>query len=241
MNKKLTFLFLMIFLVGLVNAGEAGETLSQIGKVGETYYIPQNCQECTYVTLSRIGNQYGTINMTRNGTDSSSWFYAYMWNESGTYPIEGYFDPNDKAETFNYYIQVTPNGQEVTQGISILYLLSMISIFLIFGVCLFYAINLPFKNYNGEDGIFRVVKSKYIKLILMAVSYGLFTWILAMLIHVSEFIFTTTYSGIFTFLYNTFLFLSYPFLIILIIVGFVNLIKDSKIKSMIDRGLTLDG
>jgi amino acid transporter len=134
MNKQLTFLFLMVFLLGLVNAGEQGENIGTYPK-DTCVKLPQTCASCSYSKISSIVSPNQTtyaeeVSMTKNGT-----FYYYDFcntTELGEYKVNGHFDIDGTDQVFNYVFSINASGNGSNLN-SIAIIVSVIAVMALFG------------------------------------------------------------------------------------------------------------
>lgn len=130
-NKKLIFIFCLIFLIGIVSAEtiNLGDYVTTIDQ-DECFNIPFGCDNCTYVNLS-ISSPDGTILIQNEEMTSGDGFlYNYSFcntSEVGRYWVTFHYDEDGRylySDTIWY--DVTPNGTTLKEGNAILYIGSLI-------------------------------------------------------------------------------------------------------------------
>lgn len=128
-------------------------------------------------------------------------------------------------------------GTELTTQESLIYILLTAGVFLIFGLSFYFAIAIPYSNKKNEKGaIIQITKTKYIKILMIGVTYALFVWFLNLLIGVSNnFTNLTLYYGFISFLFITFINLTLPFSIFLLVLAFFEIIRDSNVMNEIKK------
>lgn len=134
MNKKLILtIFLGMFLISLVSAGEYGEFIGY-AKQGECFTLKQTCEDCTYVNISAVIDSSGNITTSNIAMNKIGNFYNYSQCGNlinGRVDVTGIFNPGGTDHVFNYYYEVNPTGA-VEQPSFILF----IGVFLLFGFIL---------------------------------------------------------------------------------------------------------
>ena len=125
---KLVVTIFLIFLLQLFSIGMVSslETLKP-AKLNQEYIALQTCANCTYIniTLSRLNQVIITnVPMTNNG--SGTWTYNFTPTELGRHDMTGSGDIDGVDASFATYFIVTPNGEEITPGQSVLYFIFVI-------------------------------------------------------------------------------------------------------------------
>ena len=108
--------------------------------------------------------------------------------------------------------EVNPTGEKLTTAKGIIYILLTTFVFLLFLFVLYINISLPMRNEkDGRGQIIKIIKKKYIKIVLIPVTYSLFVWFLNLLLNISDNLTGrfNIYYGMFSFLFLVFLRLSY--------------------------------
>ena len=134
--------------------------------------------------------------------------------------------------------KVTPTGKVLETSDSITFITLTGSSILLFLLCLFGGIMLPFRNNRGEeDEIISINKLKYFKIGFLFLSYVLFIWILNLLFALSNnFSILTQYTGFFKIMFMVMNSMSYPiFVFMLILMGGLAW-KDLQLKKLLERG-----
>lgn len=172
-------------------------------------------------------------------------YIFYLSSGNFSYTQTDYYRVSCNSSALGGYgesiLYVTNTGNEPSSAESMLYLISLIGILIIFGICIYFAIILPFGNNRGEDfKIISVNKLKYIKLILILLSYALFSWILNLLIGLSLFLSLSMYYGFFKMLFEIIIGSLTIFFIIWGIFFILTLVKDLKINKMLKKGFKPD-
>ncbi len=242
MNKKILILvFVGLFLISLVCAAQ--QTLGTF-KQGECLQLTQSHGNCTYnnisfvyqtndATLYNISDQ-----MTKVGT-----FYNYTFcNTSlvGEYIVNGFGDPDGVRTSWIYNFWITPTGRNLETSDSITHLILTIFSLVLFLLCLWGGMALPFRNNrNDEGGIISVQKLKYFKVGLIFLSYVFFIWMLNLLLALStNFSILTQYTKFFEVIFSVMNAASYPIFVFMLIFMSILAWKDLQLKKLLERGIS---
>lgn len=239
MIKKLSVFFFVVLLIGSVNAiGCDKEGYKGSVTKGDTINISVSCPTCTYVNISVLDpdKRFLFVNEGMNKIGYLFWyeFNSTQTNKVGTYFIDGY---SNLDTPLGLCFEVTKTGETLTTGNSIIYGILNLFVFVFFILCLYFAIRIPYKNNANEKGaIIQVTKLKYIKIFMIGLTYVMFTWLLNVLIALSDnYSFLTQYYGLISFMFTTLNKLALPFGIFLIVLSFFEIIRDANIQKAIER------
>jgi hypothetical protein len=135
------------------------------------------------------------------------------------------------------FFRVASNNSTTETSESIFYFLVTLIIFFFFIGMAVITYIMPYNNKRNEKGeIFFIPKTKYIKLVLIPITYALFVWLLNLLVGISDnFITLGMYYGLITFLFNVCITLSYPLLIFVLIIAVYNILKDIEVHKQIKK------
>jgi len=184
MNKSMIFIVTVMFLF-LITFSSAGFEYYKPQKQDQQFTFCQQCSSSTYITLATIATPSTTeiININMTPTGSGSFCYNYTATEQGEYDFRGAMDGclND----WGVKIPVTANGDIMTTGQSIFYIILIVFVSFLFCLFFYMAVKFKYNNIIEEYGRELVVKDinklKYIKLISMWISYGLFLWLITII------------------------------------------------------------
>ena len=176
--------------------------------------------------------------------DSNGWDYEQLINK-GNFSDLGlhsyYIWCNNTAQQLGGeakgVFEVTTTGEGLNTSNSLIYITLIIFISLFFALALFFAIIIPYGNSTDEKGaVIQVTKLKYLKIFSIAISYMSFTYLLNLLNALSiNYLILTQFSGYISYLFMTFIYLSLPIGIFLIILSLFELVKDANIQKAIER------
>lgn len=197
MRKLYLFLFLGLFLISLASADVSIGTVKQ----GSTIQLTQTCSNCTYVNLTSVlypDNTYalnGQYSMQKTGTNFNYTFSDT--NTLGDYVYSTCGDLNGVNTCQSVSFEVTPNGDKLKTDKAILYT-CLLAILFCLDLILFLVIrSIEPTNYVGSDGeTVGISLKKYMRIILIGVSYGLVLLTLNLMVAVSNSLTITQFSGI---------------------------------------------
>ena len=238
MKKILLILIMSMFLISLVSAECSIPTVKQ----GDTIQLTQSCTDCSDgVNVTKIifpNNtiaQLGQFEMTGNGSNYNLTFSNT--DALGTYIY--YAEGNLSGVVFSQgcTFEVTPTGFLLETSESLLYIIILLSTFLLFLGFLYPAITLPYSNKVEPDGsIRRIMKAKYFKLLSIWFAYGFLMWFLQTLNSISTSFISLDYLSNFItniFTYSQLFSVVVTFLILTIL--FIETWKDIIISETIKR------
>jgi len=184
-NRGLIFVGVYILLIILMASFTASELPQQI-KPGDcvNIKIPLNASWVNISTLT-YPNQ-SMLNLNWKTTLYGGTFYNNSFcntNQLGIYTYE-FFDSTGFSSGNSFTVTNNGDGFDTSQAIVYIIILSINLIFLTLFVYL--SFKLPYENEksmrkNGEVVITKVIKAKYIKLMSIWFSYGLFLWLITIL------------------------------------------------------------
>ena len=234
MKKILTILLLGIFLLNFSSALDCWATFEKNTEI----QLLQICPTCSYVNITSITYPDGTVflneEMTKNGAN-----FNYTLPDNSQFGTISYGTLGDKngaspplEETLCIKI-----GSELKTSESIIYVILSFGILLLSIITFYFMIITPYSNELNEKGnlIMRVTKTKYIKLGLILITYGLFTWFLNIMIGLSEnFASLTMYYGLFGGIFWIMNALSLAVSVVIIVIMLFEIVRDANIQKKIE-------
>ncbi len=166
-----------------------------------------------------------------NFTDNKQHSILFLCNSTDALIPRGGF--------LSYGFNVNPSGTILHEADSIVYFSLLAGVFLLFSMSVVGTFLLPLSNKKDELGkITGVNVAKYFKVGLIGISYALFSWVLNLLITLSNnYSLLTQYTKFFSMLFFLVNAMAYPFIIIIFIIIFVLAWKDFNIMKLLTRGL----
>lgn len=133
-------------------------------------------------------------------------------------------------------IEVTKTGQQLDTGEALLYILLSVIIFLLIFLVLYLIIILPSENEKDPKRgvIIRVVKLKYLRMVLIGIVYPLIIVILNLMNGIAvNFVTLNIFSGTLGFFFLSMLRLAWIYTIIIMLWIAYNILKDTNVKKLI--------
>lgn len=135
----------------------------------------------SFVNISSLSFPNGTGALSNVGMDMSGKTFNFTFcdtDQLGDY-IYDFFDAEGNVFVNNFLI--SPIGDAIDTGDSIIYIIILTMILIFFILFLLLAIHTPFDNIGeftkgGDFAITKVTKTKYVKLIAIWITYGMFLW-----------------------------------------------------------------
>lgn len=242
MKKLMLLSFIMLFLVGTVQALEYTQT-------GKTINITF---ECVNYNTGNACNSSASCNMTvrdPNGSISSSGsgiysdgFFDYEINgtnltQNGIYKVTALCDDGINTASSFKDLEVNSMGREVTTSQSIFYgiILALMSGFTL--LTFYGSLVLPWRNKRDEEeNIVGLNDLKYLKLTCIVLTYLFLMWTAGIMFSLSSnFAFLEGTANFFNFIFQVMLRMIYPAMIIAFVFIIIFLIQDKKIKKTLSR------
>ena len=135
--KKIVLLFCIIFLMGSISAFNFDtSTSSELGrfKQGDCISLYQNCDNCSYINLTKIQFPNGTIRIIKEAMVKDDIDYNYSFcvtSDLGNYYYTMKGDKNGIVSTERLSFEITASGQSITEGKTLGGLGILFSIFVI--------------------------------------------------------------------------------------------------------------
>ncbi len=246
MGKKILLAtFCTVLLIGLIGIGSS-LTSSSLGTfpLNSSVELYQNCENCTFVNISSVKLPNSTIFLFNRNMVKSAQDYTFLFNTTDLlgeyfYSVCGDKDGDLECEDIQFFI--TKTGFEETTSNSILHFILIIFVSFIFIFALWGAVRLPWVNIREEGvGVISINKLKYFKIMLFFLSYVLFVWLMNLLLSISNnFNVLSQYNKFFTVLFNILNAMAYPLFVLMLVIFFIVVVRDSKIKKLIEEGFNV--
>ena len=239
--KKILLIIIGMFLISFISA----LTLPQ-------YSTIELKAPCTFNGTNCLGSATCTINiiypngsyMFENSSMSNTGTGMVNINLSDSSVLGDYLAPmnccqNGECAIGNVDFSITRSGQELSINQSIIYFIVLIASFLIFILCLYGAIRIPYKNARNNEGeIINITYLKYVKIFLFFMGYLLLIFRVNILIGMSD---SYLHLGIaltfFKVIYFILLVGLLPLIVFSLFIMIVNILKDKKLHEIITMGL----
>lgn len=159
-----------------------------------------------------------------------------FFNETGKYLYSWDCQETNRGGYFNGFIEVTKTGTSLEESEAFVLGILSFGILLLSIITFYFMLITPYSNQMNEKQnlVIRVTRTKYIKLGLILITYGLFTWFLNIMIGLSEnFVSLTMYYGLFGGIFWIMNALSLPVSIIIIVIMLFEIVRDANIQKNI--------
>lgn len=233
MKNKLMFNIIMIILFTFLFIGLSSASLDSMGvyKKGESINICQVCSDATYITTT-IKYPNSTIALLNdNLTSLGSGVFCDYFNSTniiGRFEVIGI--SNGCEGSYATYFMITPSGEILSTGTSLIYFLVTLFAFFIFIGVGWLFLNINGENPKDETGYLGINYRKYIKTALFPLVYVSFIWFFNFIIGLSNnYLGLTLYSETLGFIFLILMRLTLPVIIVTVIIEIVLMIKDSNI------------
>lgn len=235
-NKILSIILVCFFLISFVNAFDRFQQHQNATIELPTYENDfSKCITCS-CEIS-VNNPDGVLFIDSQAMDINTNRISYNLSGSDLDKLGNYFYDIYCTNAVDYgggdgYFSVTTTKRELSSGESIIYFLMLAFIFSLFSLSLYFSFAIPFINQaNMQFGYIEVTRKKYLKLIFIMITYGLFIWLINFLIGLSDnFIGLNNFYNFLTFLFNLLVGMIIPLLILMILLFVYELVKDFNIK-----------
>ena len=236
-TKFFLFIILGMFLISLVSATNIGTF-----QVNKPMQIVNYCStgDCTYANLTSISLPDGTVQninsaMTQNGQNFN---YSYTPSQTGTYGFNTCSNPLGVIVCDSDTFEVTPNGKEFSTGNAIAYLgfllLTLITLFL----TLLGASKVKWKHKKDKEGkIISINDFRYVKVFLFSMSYMIAMFLFGLSYKLFNEVGMEGFNDFFNFLYQLFLRLMYPVIIVTVLSFVAIFLSNLKLKRNKELGL----
>lgn len=200
------------------------------------------CDNCTYINITSITYPNKTIaqsniETTKIGTEYNATFTKT--NLVGDYVIRYQGDLNDQTTTGGGILLVTPNGDVVDTGASIMYLVILVFLVVFFGLMMYWGVTLPWKNETDLEGDYmvKVEWKKYLKLFCLSFGYVLMMSILYIMWNLSgAYLSLQSIHQMFLVLYSIMRAMFIPLFVLTIILGGIKFFKDLNLGEQLKKG-----
>lgn len=241
MLKRGILLATLIFLI-LVLANVEAQTQQKLGEFqeGQCINLKQTCSNCTFVNITRVSYPNSTDAIKGNFVmDKVGSVYNYTFCETpdtGEYIVDWIADPDDITTAGNYDFTICNEGGCLDFDEALIYIFVSIGIFLLFLICLYASLNIPYRNIFNDKGsmIIKITKSKYLKLLFILITLPLFLWFINILVALStNFLDLDLFSGFFKFIFISLNSLVLPYSIVVMVIFFFEIIRDINYMKLI--------
>lgn len=245
-KKGIIILFLIIFLIAIAtditSAAECPETFKQNTDIE----LIQKCPSCSFVNITSITYPNGTVFLNEEMQKMGINFNFSLPDSSqegkisyGTIGDKNNVSPPDFEELG---IFITPSGNCIDTGESLMYILILVLLVILTSLGIYFSFIIPYENFwdytSKGKVILAVTKTKYMKLIMIWVTSGVFLVFLTILTGmINNYVQFTEIKGLFTNIYVFLRILGYGLSVTIMWLLFLNFWKDILLnKEIIKHG-----
>jgi hypothetical protein len=247
-DKKLILMLLMLTVLTLSTIIVQAETNNYAPvKQGGEALIKQGCGTCTYmnVSIAYPNSSIAVSNAQMTNEGGGLWSYSFSdTNSLGRYDVITCGDINavyQCTDSGTLWFDVTYSGSQLSVSNAIVYVILLISALIIFLLCLYGAMNIPWSNPRDNDGrVISINELKYLKIFLWALCYLFFMTLNYILMALSKnFMSFDLASGIFQLIGDTMLFGIWPVIVVSLIITLIVFLDDKKRRKAMLRGFNI--
>lgn len=225
-----------------------------ISALGSTYPLGENNLffECNFneviptssatMNISIVYLKTGELivdNQEIQARGQGSFNYSVTFNNSGFYDVSSYCYDSTNTSSQTQKIKVNYQGEELATSESILYAVLFVASLIIFGLVLFGAIKIPWKNQVSPDGRAVTINDlKYLKFFFWGITYILLLWIFFLLSGISRnYLFLSGFTNLFYWMYLVMAVLLFPLALISVFLMLAVILTDKKIRKSAARSV----
>jgi len=245
MKHKLIFALVFLMIVIPLFSAQIYKQNTAINISVPCRFNNTQCSTDAICNVTVFDNEEVKLIANRSVTASASSFIIVELNETqtanfGVYRIDMFCSQNGILDSPSIEFEITPTGEELSEAQGMIYLVMLLAGFIIFGLSLWGAIKIPFKDVRDEEDsqILSVNGLKPVKVILGFFAY-LSLLFLSTIVHdiAKSYLFLSAVQGFFRFIHMILLGLVYPLFILTIIVAIKIFVTDKKNQDLINKGI----
>lgn len=201
----------------------------------------QICSNCTYNNITYIIYPNGSklnINISMTKTDTFYNFTFCNTSAVGEYIVNGIGDLEGTKTAWNYDLLINDSGTDLSTSQSIIYFIALIISIILFLLCLFFTITIPYNNNRSNDGkVISVNSLKYLKIFLIPITYVFLLLIVGILRGItSDLLYINGISQIFNWIYWILLSFMFPLIVMTFFLMILNFLGDFKLNKILEHG-----
>lgn len=233
--KKIIFLILFIIVLNiniifLVNAS--------LGTFQQNDCINiRTILNSSYVNISSLSYPDSTKALTNVGMTKNGYSFNYSFcntTQIGNY-IYDYFDDKGNVYVNDFTISIT--GYTISTGESIIYFIGLIISIILFGLCLYFTIIIPYENESDSEGFITIKKIKYLKIFMIPICYMFLLMIVGLARGITANLVQVDYiSNIFNWIFWLMLVAILPMIPIIFFVFIAKLVQDNMLSNKNKHG-----
>ncbi len=202
------------------------------------------CKTSAICNVTVFDNEEVVIIANESINSSVNSFIVVELNETqianfGVYRIDLFCSQDKIFDSPSVEFEVTPTGEELSDAQGMIYLVMLLSGFIIFGLCMWGAIVIPFRDVRDEDRqILSVNGLKPVKVILGYFAYLSLLFNATILRDIAKsYLFLNAVEGFFNIVYLTLLILVYPLTLLTFIIAVKIFATDIRNQDLLHKGI----
>ena len=234
-------LFVLVLVFGMFFISLVGATNIGTFKQGQQIQITNYCStgDCTYANLTTIDLPNGTINyinsaMTQNGQNFN---YSYIPSILGNYIFNTCSDPNGVKICDSDSFTITQDGKTFSVAKSIGYIGFLILTLFTLILTLWGGIKVGWKHKIVNGKIISINDFRYIKVFLFSMAYMITLFLFGLSYKLFNSAGMEGFNNFFNFIYQLFLKLMYPIMVLTVIIFVIIFLSNLKLKKLRSLGL----
>ncbi len=245
MKYKLIFALVFLMIVVPTISSQIYKQATPINISIPCRFNNTQCSTAAICNVTVFDNEEVKVLANQSINASANSFFIVELNETqtanfGTYRIDLFCSNRKIADSPSVTFEVTPTGEELTEAQGIIYMVMLLVGFIIFGLCLWGAIKIPFRDIRDEEDsqILSVNGLKPVKVILGFFAYLCLLFISTIVHDIAQsYLFLNAVEGFFNIVHLVLMFMVYPLFLLTIIVAVKIFVTDKKNQDLLNKGI----
>jgi len=241
--KIKSMIIMSVFILFLIPFASSEVMTLGIFKQNTCVDLLQTCANCTYVNITNVvypNSSSTVIGEAMSTLDDTRFNYTFCSTEAiGKYIVNGFADVDGLKTIFAYDFDINYSGDRLSTSQGLLYVIFLIISLGVFLLTLYGSIKIKWKHTRNEDGkIIGLNELKYVKLVLITVTYLLSIWISFLIMGVSRnYLYIDAVTNLFNVVFWVLISGFFPIFVVTLAVFVINFVNDKKIHKALMRGL----
>lgn len=245
MKYKLIFVLMFLMIVAPIISAQIYKQDTAINISIPCRFNNTQCKTYAVCNVTVFDNEEVRLISNRSINSSVNSFIVVELNETqtanfGVYRIDLFCSQDKISDSPSIEFEITPTGEDLSEAQGMIYLVMLLAGFVIFGLCLWGTIKIPFRDVRDEDDeqILSVNGLKPVKVILGFFSYLSLLFISTIIHDVAQsYLFLSAIEGFFNIIQLVLLILVYPLFLLTIIIAVKLLATNIKNQDLINKGI----
>ena len=245
MKHKLIFVLVFLMIIMPIISAQIYKQNSAVNISIPCRFNNTQCKTTAVCNVTVFDNEEIKIIANKSISASKNSFIVVALNSTqkktfGTYRIDMFCSQDKISDSPSIEFEITPTGEDLSEAQGMIYLVMLLAGFIIFGLCLWGAIKIPFRDIRDEeDGqILSVNGLKPVKVILGFFAYLSLLFISTIVHDIAQsYLFLSAVQGFFNIIQLILLICVYPLLLLTMIVAVKLFVTDKKTQDLLDKGI----